>query len=419
MMNIAILVDLELNEKSGGHVKFWERICFALKNEKNDFNLTVYFLGKERRSIRINQNIDFKILKPVFSSKILRCIGIDADHTDLSPINIKLLFLLQNFDIIHTTDQLFTMSKTAKLASKFWKIPLTTSYHTDTPSYSKYYVQKIINYFPNVISNFFTKKINLANKVEKKQKKKILDYLMHCKYAMIDQSLSDKSFNMEKISSCSVEKMSRGVDKNIFKKKNFNKDLFLKKYKIPRKNKLIFFCGRIHELKGSTFLSKIHKSLSRNLGNITTVLAGENINGEECKSIGGKDLIIINHLDQIEVSSFLNVCDLFVFPSLFETGPQVVLEAKSCEAICVVSPSGGGRRIEKNGFDGVIIKRHILKDWILEIEDLLKNPKRINFIKNNLRKNFNQPSWKKVFEIYFLEKWKKIYSKNANDLKMH
>ena len=82
MMNIAILVDLELNEKSGGHVKFWERICFALKNEKNDFNLTVYFLGKERRSIRINQNIDFKILKPVFSSKILRCIGIDADHTD-------------------------------------------------------------------------------------------------------------------------------------------------------------------------------------------------------------------------------------------------------------------------------------------------------------------------------------------------
>ena len=26
-MNIAILVDLELSENSGGHVKFWERIC--------------------------------------------------------------------------------------------------------------------------------------------------------------------------------------------------------------------------------------------------------------------------------------------------------------------------------------------------------------------------------------------------------
>jgi glycosyltransferase involved in cell wall biosynthesis len=311
------------------------------------------------------------------------------------------------------------MSKTAKLASKLWKIPITTSYHTDAPSYSKYYVQKIVDYFPNIISNFFTKTINLAKKVEKKQKKKILDFLVHCEYAMVDQFLSDNLFNLEKINSCMIEKMSRGIDKRIFKKKKINRELFFKKYKIPRKNKLIFFCGRVHELKGSLFLSRIHKSLSKSVGQITTVLAGENINGEECRRVGGKDLRIINHIDQMEVASFLNVCDLFIFPSLYETGPQVVLEAKSCEAVCVVSPSGGGRRIEQNGFDGIIIKRYVLKDWLAEIEDLLKNKKRINSIKNNLRKNFSQPSWKKVFEIYFLKKWKRIYRKNTNDLKMH
>ena len=33
----------------------------------------------------------------------------------------------------------------------------------------------------------------------------------------------------------------------------------------------------------------------------------------------------------------MNVCDLFVFPSLYETGPQVVMEAKSCGALCLVS----------------------------------------------------------------------------------
>ena len=35
----------------------------------------------------------------------------------------------------------------------------------------------------------------------------------------------------------------------------------------------------------------------------------------------------------------MNICDLFVFPSLYETGPQVVMEAKSCGALCVVSLS--------------------------------------------------------------------------------
>ena len=38
----------------------------------------------------------------------------------------------------------------------------------------------------------------------------------------------------------------------------------------------------------------------------------------------------------------MNICDLFIFPSLYETGPQVVLEAKQCQAVCLVSPGGGG-----------------------------------------------------------------------------
>ena len=42
----------------------------------------------------------------------------------------------------------------------------------------------------------------------------------------------------------------------------------------------------------------------------------------------------------------MNICDLFVFPSLYETGPQVVIEAKLCEAVCVVSPNGGETNFE-------------------------------------------------------------------------
>ena len=44
---IAILVDLELNDQSGGHVKFWERICESLKNKSLDVKLDLFFLGKK------------------------------------------------------------------------------------------------------------------------------------------------------------------------------------------------------------------------------------------------------------------------------------------------------------------------------------------------------------------------------------
>ena len=45
MRKIAILVDLELDVFAGGHVKFWEKICYSIKNSFKDFHLTVFFLG--------------------------------------------------------------------------------------------------------------------------------------------------------------------------------------------------------------------------------------------------------------------------------------------------------------------------------------------------------------------------------------
>ena len=85
---IAILIDLERNEKSGGHVKFWERISQSLVKKKLNVNLVLFFLGKESKIIKISESIKFHIYKPGFSSANLNFLGIDADSTDLSPINL-------------------------------------------------------------------------------------------------------------------------------------------------------------------------------------------------------------------------------------------------------------------------------------------------------------------------------------------
>ena len=213
---IAILIDLERNEKSGGHVKFWERISESLVKKKLGIDLVFFFLGKEKKIIKVSENIRFHIYEPGFSSENLSFLGIDADLTDLSPINLKLLFNLRNFNLIHSTDQLHCMAKTAKLASKIWKIPLTTSYHTDTPSYTEYYILEIFKKLPNLLEKLFIKKLRIHKKISNSQKEKINKYIENCKFAFVNDDFSNKKMSVFKNK---IEKITRGIDKKIFFKK--------------------------------------------------------------------------------------------------------------------------------------------------------------------------------------------------------
>jgi len=406
MKKIAILIDLELSNNSGGHVKFWEKICESLLEDNLEIKIDIFFLGKVKKKRKFNNFINFKIKKPILSSKILKIVGIDADYTDLFPFNFFLFFELKQYDLIHTTDQLFSMSKTAKLASFIWKIPLTTSYHTDTPSYTKYYISKIFSYLPLPLNSFFIKKIKLHQKVSENQKIKIQKYFNFCNKVMINFKSLSLDFSKIKKSK-KIVNLERGINKEVFKKIKINKINFYKKFNIPLENKILFFCGRIHELKGANFLAKIHKNLIEKGLPVTTILTGEDIHGDECKKIGGQDLIITNYLNQNEVANLMNICDLFVFPSLYETGPQVVMEAKSCGALCVVSPKGGGRKISHN-FDGIIINKYLVNEWVKVIYSLLKEKKKISKIKNNLQKYNTSPSWRDIFFNVFYKNWKEV-----------
>ena len=407
MKNIAILVDLELTTCAGGHVKFWERVSYSIKNSYKKFHFSVFFLGNSFKKKKIGKNVTFYTLKPIISSKVLKPLGVDADATDLFPINPRLFMILKDFDLIHTTDQLFTMAKTGLYASRFWKIPLTTSFHTDTPSYSGYYIKKIFKNFPSFVYYLFIDKIKLHHRIPKKQKLRMNNYLMHCDKGMINDQIPFEKYKFQSDVLDKITKLSRGVDKNIFKRKKIDKKCLFKKYEISKEDKIILFCGRIHELKGVFLLSKIHKILKKQI-KIVSILAGQNIHGDKCLEIGGSKIKLIGYVDQNEISNLYNLCDLFVFPSKYEIGPQVVLEAKSCGAIPVVYPTGGGKRISKSGEDGIVIKEYDSTVWASEIKKILNDKKKINYMRNNILNEFKPMSWKKIFEKFFIDEWNLI-----------
>ena len=114
-------------------------------------------------------------------------------------------------------------------------------------------------------------------------------------------------------------------------------------------------------------------------------MAGENIHGKDCRDIYSKKLIILDYLDQKQISKFYNICDFFVFPSLYETGPQVVLEARACGAICFVTRTGGGKRIKKSGEDGIVLKEKNPEIWANEIIKLMRDKNKIKLMKKKLK----------------------------------
>ncbi len=75
--------------------------------------------------------------------------------------------------------------------------------------------------------------------------------------------------------------------------------------------------GRFDEVVEAHEMTIVDEDLDDKGLPITTILAGEDIHGEECKEIGGKNLIITNYLNQNQVANLMNICDLFVFPSLY------------------------------------------------------------------------------------------------------
>jgi hypothetical protein len=132
---VAALVDLERWPAAGGHVTCWERLAEAAARGTHAIDLTVHFQGDAERRETLSPTVRIETHRPVFSTRRLGFLGGIADHTDLAPHHPRLMRALADADVIHTTDAYFAYARTAMRVSRRRSIPLTTSIHTDTPSY--------------------------------------------------------------------------------------------------------------------------------------------------------------------------------------------------------------------------------------------------------------------------------------------
>jgi glycosyltransferase involved in cell wall biosynthesis len=144
---------------------------------------------------------------------------------------------------------------------------------------------------------------------------------------------------------------------------------------------ILGFSGELREKKGQHFLlnalSTVHSVRPACLliiGEIRPVTEAILQTYVSQNPEAGQRIIITGHLPNPEqVAQHLQLCDVFLLPSLWEGMPNSLLEAMACECCCIASDAGGIPEIIEHQHDGFLLPKsqlHRLGEAILEYLEL-------------------------------------------------
>jgi glycosyltransferase involved in cell wall biosynthesis len=129
----------------------------------------------------------------------------------------------------------------------------------------------------------------------------------------------------------------------------------------PKESKIIFFAGRLEEVKNIENLIKAVAILRLKKKQIHLLVAGEGTLKpvlEKVVSANGLESCVqfLGKVDHNVLPDYYRVANVFALPSKMEGVPMVVLEALACGTPVVATTVGGIPDIVKNGSNGYLLK---------------------------------------------------------------
>lgn len=393
-LRVGVLVDLERRDTAGGHVKCWERIAEAAVRLDMPLDLTIHVQGDTAETVELSPKVRFMAKRPLLSTRRWGALDVGADHTDLAPIHPGLLRDLARYDVIHTTDAYFAYARTAHLASKLWNKPLVTSIHTDTPSYTRLYAERILRRLcgGGRLADWLVERRRLPERLAGAMVGKLHRHMRRADWTLIGARPEDG------VLSHRTSILRRGTDCVHFNPLRRNRDRLARAYGIAPRAKIVLFVGRLDDGKGVKLLTRALKHLIDAGDDIVGMFAGQ---GKERDWIAGQlgdRAILLGQVDRDRLADIYASADLFVFPSEIEVSPNVILEAQASGLACVVAPDGGGRFIAQDGLDGLVLGSRDPAIWAERISGILSDDSRRLQIGLAARAEVERrhPSWEQV-----------------------
>lgn len=149
---------------------------------------------------------------------------------------------------------------------------------------------------------------------------------------------------------------------------------------IKEEEVVLGFTGELREKKGLTFLLHALTQVRTHrpacllvIGDVRTYQRPAiQLYTAEFPEEAGR-LIITGHIpDPRTVAQHLQICDLFLLPSLMDGMPNSLLEAMSCRRVCITSDAGGIPEVIDHGINGFMLPRAQLNHLDVAILDALE-----------------------------------------------
>ena len=417
ILRVAVLVDLPRSPQSGGHVKCWERLADAASNGDLPLDLTVYFSGRIEDEI-LGPKARFRQLPAIFSTSYLKFLPYMPDTTDLAPYHPKLARSLCKYDVIHTTDGFFAFSQTAERISRKFKIPMVTSFHTDTLSYTRIFTSQTINNVFKKLPKFRDKLLyewNIPEQQARRMAKKLKRHVSLCRDALVTRK-EDYDLAETILGKAHAHHLRLGVNKNLFNIRRRDHKLLEQHYSIPPGRIVILFVGRVDVGKNIyTLLAAMEKLVAAGLP-LHLLIAGVGPATDDIKNRLKDNATILGFVKSDELASLYASVDLLALCSEVEIRSMVGVEAMASGCPALVSEKSGVAELFHFTAAMQIVKSGI-DNWTDAIRAFVLSPEKqaamrqaaVTYSKEHLA------SWYDVLADDLFMVWKKAYLEQKKD----
>ena len=357
-MRIAFLTTLLPPDAGGGAEIQSLRLCSKL-SEKN--NVTVFSRRISRKSIKVIDNYSFS-LKSRFTIRI----PIIRPIFDLFYSIIIIGLNKNNYDIF-ICYKIQTPAIALMVAKFLFKIKYIVSPRGEVDYFNKNTFSKIL--FRSIYNN----STNILIQTELIKNKFLLEL--------------EKEYGFSKISMESIN------DKIIIFPNGIEKNNNIEKRSINKVIKLVY-AGRLVRDKGVEY---IIKSLSKIHSNVQLLIIG---NGDDYRRLKIMSFNLpVEFYGEVpfnEVLSFIAKGDIFIFPSLSESMPNVVIEALSMGIPCICTNVGAIPEIIEDNYNGFLVSKKSSSNIADSVEKILSNEELYSNMRYNAIESVKKYYWNNI-----------------------
>jgi len=403
-LKVGVLVDLDLTQEAGGHVKCWQRIAEAAVECRDPLDLTVHFSGQQSRRIELSPSVRYVLLPPVFSTA--RLIRDVPDHTDLAPWHPRLAAVLTEYDVIHTTDAFFCYARTARRFARRHRVPLVSSIHTNTPEYARITTAKLLEHGlgGGLAYRAANDVLGIPRRVGTLLERRLTRHLAEVTSAMASYGGAPDTGPLS--GRCGVA-LRRGLDRALFTPERRDRGWFEERFGLPPDRPTVMYAGKLNAGKNVPLLAEIVEKMRRGGVPVHLFCAGSGPERVTLEAALGPAVTCSGPLGQAELARAYASADLFLFPSVIDEAGNAALEALASGLPALVAAGSGvaTRLADCPGL--VVLPGDRSEPWATAIIELAAAPRRRAEMARAARAYVEArvPTWREVLTEDLLPVW--------------